>query len=178
MHRAVGEEYPAQAVGFQPVAIEEDEAFAGLAFQLQPLAHLIKILAVGGSETERSISSLASSSHWLWFICVRVMGCDVLPPRKLNATSSRAMVSRQPPARYQQVPRAWRRRRFGSSGPRRVARLRPGALRLRPGVEQFDGEIRIELQHAARHGDDNVVDIVVAEGFAQHAQILVEVAVG
>jgi hypothetical protein len=31
MHRAVGEKHPAQAVGFQPVAIEEDEAFAGFA---------------------------------------------------------------------------------------------------------------------------------------------------
>ena len=47
MHRAVGEEHPAQTVGFQPVAIEEDEAFAGLALQLQALAYNIKILAVG-----------------------------------------------------------------------------------------------------------------------------------
>ena len=48
----------------------------------------------------------------------------------------------------------------------------------RPGIEQFDAEILIQLQHAPRHGDDNIIDIVVAEGFAQHAQILVEVAVG
>lgn len=47
MHRAMGEEYPAQAVGFQPVAIEEDEAFAGLALQLQALAHGIKIRVSG-----------------------------------------------------------------------------------------------------------------------------------
>ena len=48
MHGAVGEEHPAQPVGFQPVAIEEDEALAGFALQLQPLAYLIKIPGVGG----------------------------------------------------------------------------------------------------------------------------------
>ena len=51
-----------------------------------------------------------------------------------------------------------------------------GGRRL--GVEQFDAEILIQLQHAARHGDNNVIDIVVAEGFAQHAQVLIEIAVG
>jgi hypothetical protein len=30
MHRAVGEKYPAQAVGFQPVAIEENKRSPGL----------------------------------------------------------------------------------------------------------------------------------------------------
>ena len=47
MHRAVGEKYPAQAVGLQPVAIEENKTLPRLAAELQPLTHLIKILTVG-----------------------------------------------------------------------------------------------------------------------------------
>jgi hypothetical protein len=45
MHGAVGEEHPAQPVGFQPVAIEEDEAFAGFALQLSRWRTSSKFLA-------------------------------------------------------------------------------------------------------------------------------------
>jgi hypothetical protein len=147
MHRAVGEEYPAQAVGFQPVAIEEDEAFAGFALQLQPLAHLIKILAVGGSGTERSISSLASSSHWLWRICVRVMGRDALPPRK--QTHQQQGDGEQ--AAAGEIPAGAARAGWGGGflfrEGARSARL-PRAAAPAPGWRRDgDGEIRIELQH-------------------------------
>ena len=45
-------------------------------------------------------------------------------------------------------------------------------------IHRLDNHIGVKLQITARDGDDNIVDTVVATGFAQHAQILVKVAVG
>ena len=183
MHRAVGEKYPAQAVSLQPVAVEENETLPRLAAELQPLTHLIEILTVGrgGNRTQH-------------FIAGQQFALAVVHQRQIDRSgdvgTGKSECHQQQGDDQQtaagQIPahsaRMWR------IGGRRCRRRRDGFNsslgwistlgKRRPGIEQFNAQILIQLQHAARYSDDNVIDIVVAEGFTQHAQVLIEVAVG
>lgn len=38
-------------------------------------------------------------------------------------------------------------------------------------VQRFDNDLGIQLQIAARDGDDDVIDAVMTEGFPQHAEM-------
>ncbi len=47
MHGAVGKEHAPQPVGFEPIAVEEKKTFTGFTGNIQPLAYLIEVFAVG-----------------------------------------------------------------------------------------------------------------------------------
>ncbi len=150
MHRAVGEEYPAQAVGFQPVAIEEDKAFAGLALQLQALAHDIKILAISGSGNgaQHLIAGqqlALAVAHLRQGDGVRSVAAEKAAYHQQQGDGEQAAAS-QIPAGAARVAAGNGLLFFRDRGRVWLSFCRERRLRLRAGVEHLDSEIGIELQ--------------------------------